>query len=326
MSREILYPNRKIIPLIGNQVSISKKLMPIGSSKYLSRLRGIRQTSFINRVFPFSTHDRYSHSLDVFNFVNRLIMAQKESWMFLQEKEHLLCAYALVHDIGHAAFSHFAELLEFHDGLGKIDHKKIGIDTVRKMESEESVFSRAGIDLNRIINMMQKQDALYQLVTGPLTSADKLVYLTTDAILTGKTYHPWTHSEIVSYMVPVLNDGSLDKIVLDWKVRLKAEQLAAAMMAKLEFVPEVIGRGSGVVTAAGLTVSERDMLVSTEAFDLDRPGLEAFDRRPVRRSAGAQLAQRFGVAKMIKRTVAVYQDAVDEHRNHLNSEGNDAGR
>ncbi len=94
-----------------------------------------------------------------------------------------------------------------------------------------------------------------------------------------------------------------------------ADQLAAALMNKLEFVPETAPQGSGVVTASGMAISERDMLVSTEAFDLDRPGLDAVDRRPAPRSAGAELARRFGVAKMIRRTVAVYQDAVEERNN-----------
>ncbi|MBC7288042.1 MAG: glycosyltransferase [Armatimonadetes bacterium] len=92
----------------------------------------------------------------------------------------------------------------------------------------------------------------------------------------------------------------------------EARPLAAAMLDKLEAIPEPVVQSGGLITAMGLAISERDALVSTEAFDLDEPGLEARDRRPPPRSPGAKLAGQFGVAKMIRHTVALYQAVIEE--------------
>jgi glycosyltransferase involved in cell wall biosynthesis len=91
------------------------------------------------------------------------------------------------------------------------------------------------------------------------------------------------------------------------------DALAAAIMETLEVVPEPRPKSwQSTVSATGLGLSEQDMLVSTEAFDLDRPGLTAEDRRPLPKNSGALLARRYGVGQMVRRTVALYRRLVDE--------------
>ncbi len=91
-----------------------------------------------------------------------------------------------------------------------------------------------------------------------------------------------------------------------------AGALAKAIMEALEIVPEARpGEWHGTVSATGLGLSEQDMLVSTEAFDLDRPGLEAEERK-LPKSPGAVLARRYGVGVMVRRTVALYRRLVKD--------------
>jgi glycosyltransferase involved in cell wall biosynthesis len=90
------------------------------------------------------------------------------------------------------------------------------------------------------------------------------------------------------------------------------EALAAAIMDKLEAAPLPSRHSTAVVTAAGLSLSERDMLVSTEAFDLDRPGLEALERQPETRTPAAELALHYGVGPMVRRTTQLYRSLLEK--------------
>lgn len=88
--------------------------------------------------------------------------------------------------------------------------------------------------------------------------------------------------------------------------------LAAAIRQQLEIVGTGPDRSGGILTAADLFLTEKDMLVSTEAFDLDRPGAAPYERRPPPRTAGAELARRYGVGPMVRQTSAVYRRLVEE--------------
>jgi glycosyltransferase involved in cell wall biosynthesis len=91
------------------------------------------------------------------------------------------------------------------------------------------------------------------------------------------------------------------------------EALATAIMDALEIVPEARpGEWHGTVSATGIGLSMQDMLVSTEAFNLDRPGLEPEERKPAK-SPGAVLARKYGVGLMVRRTVALYRRLMKEH-------------
>ena len=88
--------------------------------------------------------------------------------------------------------------------------------------------------------------------------------------------------------------------------------LATAIMDALEIVPEARpGEWHGTVSATGIGLSMQDMLVSTESFNLDRPGLEAEDRK-LGKSPGAVLARRYSVGVMVRRTVALYRRLVKD--------------
>jgi glycosyltransferase involved in cell wall biosynthesis len=92
--------------------------------------------------------------------------------------------------------------------------------------------------------------------------------------------------------------------------------MAAALRVALERVPARSGGRVAISSATGLSLTEKDMLVSTESFDLDRPGLSAHDRAPAG-TAGLALARRYGVGTMVRRTVLLYRrllQASEPHR------------
>jgi glycosyltransferase involved in cell wall biosynthesis len=85
-----------------------------------------------------------------------------------------------------------------------------------------------------------------------------------------------------------------------------AEALAAAIKRHLETAVPRSKPAGGLITAEGLFMTERQMLVTTEAFDIDLPGVHPVERRVVR-TPGAELARRYGVGRMIRHTTAVYR-------------------
>jgi len=76
------------------------------------RLRRIEQTGY-SALFPSSTHNRFVHSLGVFHLA-RLMVKTLQNVKEFQSKERekqfrLLSLAALLHDVGHAPFSHSTE-------------------------------------------------------------------------------------------------------------------------------------------------------------------------------------------------------------------------
>lgn len=87
-----------------------------------------------------------------------------------------------------------------------------------------------------------------------------------------------------------------------------ARAMAAAIREALEQVPERSGPGRrGLVTATGLMLTEREMLVSTEMYDLDRPGAAPEERMLEAGSAGQRVARQYSIGKMVRRTVHLYR-------------------
>jgi HD superfamily phosphohydrolase len=79
------------------------------------RLRYIRQLGFTHLVYPGATHTRFDHALGVFHLTVTALARLRErggvppeAW----EGEELIPYAALLHDIGHYAFSHALEELE----------------------------------------------------------------------------------------------------------------------------------------------------------------------------------------------------------------------
>ena len=84
-------------------------------SRPLQRLRSIRQLGFANLVFPGAEHSRFSHVLGAMELAGRVydtVAARSEGILEPSRDSltrRLVRSAALLHDIGHAPFSHSAE-------------------------------------------------------------------------------------------------------------------------------------------------------------------------------------------------------------------------
>lgn len=105
---------------VHKSISFSDREKAVIDHPYLQRLRSIRQLGFVPLVYPSATHDRFSHALGTMH-VAGLLACQffyNDSYSaiarVLNEKEHefllrIIRLAGLLHDVGHAPFSHPAE-------------------------------------------------------------------------------------------------------------------------------------------------------------------------------------------------------------------------
>lgn len=106
---------------IHTRIALTEREREVLDHSYVQRLRHIRQLGFVPLVYPSATHDRFSHSLGTMHIAGRLakeILENKSASLVARtltasEKQFLtgiLRLAGLLHDVGHAPFSHSAEL------------------------------------------------------------------------------------------------------------------------------------------------------------------------------------------------------------------------
>lgn len=140
------------------------------------RLRRIKQMSFTNLVYPGANHTRFEHSLGTAHlsaFIARKVGLDDDTI----EKVKL---YALLHDIGHTAFSHEGE-----DVLSKYlgSHEKISEQKMLKGEIADIL--NENYKPKEIAGLAKKKEG--SIVYSDL-GADRMDYLQRDAHNTGVAY------------------------------------------------------------------------------------------------------------------------------------------
>ncbi len=111
-------------PVYGYVEIDSEVVRGIIDTACFQRLRNIRQTSYAP-LYPASFHNRFIHSIGVYHLGNKAFKAaigslEEESGLFSAEEliniERLFGLACLLHDVGHAPFSHTGELFFLADG------------------------------------------------------------------------------------------------------------------------------------------------------------------------------------------------------------------
>lgn len=198
-------------------------------SPLLQRLRYIRQLGVVHWIYPGAIHTRFEHTLGVLfqvqhltTALNSLAVAQENAPLIDQSLVQLLRLCAILHDIGHPAFSHVSETAihsvpaagtisaEFSRKM-HVEHRKLSEIFAYFVVRSEAMRSFLGhmfdccgtpiaIDKDRTSNLDQiiemisgaiigikindRIPQLHELVSGPF-DADKLDYFVRDAKLAG---------------------------------------------------------------------------------------------------------------------------------------------
>jgi HD superfamily phosphohydrolase len=161
---------------------IIKKLI---DTNLFQRLRRIRQLSGVQMVFHGAEHSRFTHSLGVYELAFRFLSV-KELKAALDERSQLLFKVsALLHDIGHGAYSH-----AFED-VFKVDHEMIGARMITNRYEIRDILSTVDKDFAKDVSSIILKEGKFPLIEHLISSQidiDRLDYLERDAYYTGTAY------------------------------------------------------------------------------------------------------------------------------------------
>ncbi|WP_313690801.1 HD domain-containing protein [Halorarum halobium] len=168
----------------------------------VQRLRRIAQLGTVKLVYPSANHTRFEHSLGVYHLASRAL--EHLSVEGIQAER--IRAAAILHDVGHAPFSHnVEELLHRHTGLYHDD-----VDRLIARTEVGDVLADHDIDPARVADLIAGEGKYGQLVSGEL-DVDRMDYLVRDAHHTGVPYGTIDHERLVRELTFVGDELVLDE-------------------------------------------------------------------------------------------------------------------
>jgi uncharacterized protein len=180
------------------------------NSRPVQRLRFIHQLGFTFLVFPGAEHSRFSHVVGAMHLAGRLYdaLCSKADGLLpggpRSPERRMVRAAALLHDVGHAPFSHSAEEL-FEGG---IDHEEMTRRLLATPEIE-AIFDRHGdgIGPEDVACLLRKEGGpterlLSQVISGEL-DVDKMDYLLRDSLYCGVRYGTYDLERLLDTVMPL---------------------------------------------------------------------------------------------------------------------------
>lgn len=156
------------------------------NTREFQRLRRIRQLGSTSVVFPSGTHTRHLHSLGCYEVARRMLEEVKNLGECLNEREkRAVLAAALLHDVGHAPFSHSFE------AILKCRHEFYTVQIIRGPSEVNDVLNSVddsfAAEVAQILEHSHPNKILSQIISSQL-DADRLDYLLRDSYCTGTIY------------------------------------------------------------------------------------------------------------------------------------------
>jgi uncharacterized protein len=174
------------------------------------RLRRIRQLDTANLTFHSGEGSRFTHSLGVMALTRRAFDPIAAQYPSLKIHRCIVLVAALLHDIGHAPFSHAGEEI-FHTHhefwtVRLIQESKIG-EILKKFDPE------LPNHIEQVFNKKYPVPMVSQLVSSQL-DCDRLDYLQRDAYFTGAQYG---HLDIDRILLALVYDPDTQSLVVTKK-------------------------------------------------------------------------------------------------------------
>jgi HD superfamily phosphohydrolase len=161
-------------PLYG-YISVTEDELRVIGMPSVQRLRCVQQLGLSSAVYPGATHTRFEHSLGVMHLAGEL----SESLGLSHEKTQAYRLAGLLHDVGHAPFSHATEyMMEAYLG---ITHEEQSCRIVDAIAS--SLGSQFPADPSFVKDAILG-NTRYDIVAGNV-DVDRMDYLRRDALATG---------------------------------------------------------------------------------------------------------------------------------------------
>ena len=171
---------KKIIndPLYGFISIPTEIIYDIINHPYFQRLRRIKQLGMTDFVYPGALHTRFHHALGSMYLMNESMINLKVKGVDISDEEHNAALIAiLLHDVGHAPFSHALE----NELVVGLNHEQISLIIMNELNRQLG----GALDLAiRIFNGTYNRRFFHQLVSSQL-DIDRLDYLNRDSFFTG---------------------------------------------------------------------------------------------------------------------------------------------
>lgn len=153
-------------------------ILEITQHAYFQRLNRIKQLGLSSFVYPGAQHTRLLHSIGAMHLMGEAIAQLRAMGQHITlDEENAARTAILLHDIGHAPFSHALESALFQ----QVEHEEISLQLMKLINDE------MGGKLDLAIKIFQNEyekHFLHQLVSSQLDT-DRLDYLSRDSFFCG---------------------------------------------------------------------------------------------------------------------------------------------
>ncbi|GGE32011.1 HD domain-containing protein [Streptococcus himalayensis] len=181
------------------------------NSKEFQRLRRIKQLGTSGYTFHGGEHSRFSHCLGAYEIARRIVSIFEEKYPEAwNSKESLLTmTAALLHDVGHGAYSHTFER------LFDTDHEEMTRQIMTQEETEiNRILAQVSPDfpdkVASVINHTYPNKQVVQLISSQI-DVDRMDYLLRDSYFTGANYGQFDLTRILRVIRPVPNGIAFQK-------------------------------------------------------------------------------------------------------------------
>ena len=235
---------KQIKDLVHGYISIDDVFIPVINTPAFQRLKRIEQTSY-RVLYPSAGHDRFSHSLGVYwlgrqvfdsihnnalqisdmNELERKVLKKT----FNKNLRNAFLAACLLHDVGHAPFSHTCEdyfnkdkIVE--DLIKKIKHKKFDSDSFKTelskphelMSAYLSLKSPESLHLTEILKTRELKEFFVRAIIGsPYDTTNKYCSSRKESIEREESLE----LSLKNVLIRILNSSLIDVDKLDYIVR-----------------------------------------------------------------------------------------------------------
>lgn len=172
------------------------------NSKEFQRLRRIKQLGTTSYTFHGGEHSRFSHCLGAYEIARRITKSFEEKYPDKWNKEESLLTMvaALLHDIGHGAYSHTFER------LFDTDHEEMTCEILTNPETEvNALLKQVAPDFpDKVANVIRHtypNKQVVQLISSQI-DVDRMDYLLRDSYFTGTNYGQFDLTRILRVIRP----------------------------------------------------------------------------------------------------------------------------
>ncbi|QHS16254.1 HD domain-containing protein [haloarchaeon 3A1-DGR] len=266
----------------------------------VQRLRRVSQLGTVTLVYPSANHTRFEHSLGVYHLASRAL----DHLGIEGTRADRIEAAAILHDVGHAPFSHNVESLlyrhtgKYHDDVADLVAAGAVGDVLRDHD----------LDPDRIAELIAGEGRYAGLISGEL-DVDRMDYLVRDAHHTGVPYGTIDTGRLVRELTFVD-----DTLVLDEGNVQTAESLllARALMNPVVYTHHVARISKAMLRRATARLLETPDVTAETVRRMDDHELIVALRRT---EAAQPIVDRYDRRDLYKRAVwAEYDDVPDAVR------------